>query len=664
LEIHTQKNKEVKKLKINEQSLKTELKSYEDKPYLCLFEYIWNSFDAGSKRVDIKFDLPIKGFGFIDNVKIIDNGKGWDFEKNLNTETFLASSKSELNTKNKTLPMGKFGRGRYVFIWIADKIEILSGYKKIILNHNINIEDEEINEQVKGTEIHFKNIYQNFSDSLIVEDKLIEELIIEFGWFLAQNDELEIHINDKKIDFSTNIKSKKTLKKQNFSESLIEQLDKDFEVKILLWTKKPSEYSKFYFLDFNENEIFKQNTGFNKKSDEFWHSIYIKSNLFNISDSIEDEDTTQLKLDFPEKKIRQIKKRVINEIKEELVKLRKPYLVEQSEFLLDELKQEKIIPELSEFGIFDEQSYDDLLKTIYTISPSLFTGKSSAEKKFICATFAGLLSTQDDILIKNILEQLQELTDQEKIDLLDILNRSSLSNVVKTIKEIDHRLDVLEKLKFLIDELEKETLEVKHLQKILDENFWIFGEQFRLFSSTEGALRNVIIKYAKEILEIEDPVLDTEPKGEVDLFLTKTEATSEKIQKNIIVEIKRASKNLKEDKEYKQIYEYRKKILEQTLCNGENQYWEFYLIGKNYDDDIAKLIDNVKNHGEKEKGLTFNVNDGRVKIYVRKWSDILEVEWGTKMKYLKEKLQIQAKSNKGKKSDDIVNEIINDKTNT
>lgn len=650
----------MKELKINEQSIKTELKSYEDKPYLCLFEYVWNSFDAGSQRVNITFDIPNEGLGFVNNVKIIDNGKGWDFEKNLNTNTFLASSKSEINSKGKTLPMGKFGRGRYTFIWIAEKLEILSGTKKIILHHNIQIQDELLPESVVGTEIHFKNIYQNFSDSLIIEENLFEELNLEFGWFLAENKKYQIQINGKILDFSKNIKKVKTLKRKDFSENLHEQLGEHFETTIILWSKKPSEYCKFYFLDLNGDEIFKQNTGLNKKSDEFWHSVYIKSNLFNSADNLDEEETNQLTLDFPEKKIRRIKRQLIQEIKTELVKLRKPYLVEQSELLLDDLKQEKIIPELTDFGIYDEQSYDDLLKTIYTITPSLFTGKSSAEKKFICATFAGLLSTQDDILIKKILEQLQELTEEEKKDLLSILNRTSLSNVVKTIKEIDHRLDVLEKLKFLIDEREKETLEVKHLQKILDDNFWIFGEQFRLFSSTEGALKNVLIKYANEILEIENPDLDTEPNGEVDLFLTKTEGRSEKIQKNIIVEIKRTSKKLTKRKEYEQIDKYQEKILEQSLCNGENQFWEFYLIGKNYDDGIAKLIDNAKNYGEKEKGLAFNVNDGRVKIYVRKWSDILEVEWGTKMKYLKEKLQMQSKSNTNKNSDEIVKEILSD----
>ncbi|MFI3293574.1 MAG: hypothetical protein SNI70_08655 [Rikenellaceae bacterium] len=227
---------------------------------------------------------------------------------------------------------------------------------------------------------------------------------------------------------------------------------------------------------------------------------------------------------------------------------------------------------------------------------------------------------------------------------------------MKTIKEIDHRLDVIDKLEMLMSEYKKETLEVKHIQKILDENFWLFGEQFRLFSTTEGALKNVLLRYATEILEIEDPKLENKPTGEVDLFLTKSEAVGESIQYNTIVEIKRASKKLGK-KEYDQVEGYMEKIVSESLCNGENQYWEFYLIGQDYDEHLKNKIDNAKNHGEKPRGLCYSIKDGKVKIYVRKWSDILVAEWGCKMKYLKEKLQIQATAAKGT-VDDITKNLL------
>jgi len=629
------------KLKINEKSIRTELKPYKDNPYKCLFEYIWNSFDAGATEIKLDFEIPKEGIWHIDNVRITDNGKGWDFDDDATTNNFMSSTKKP--KANNTIPKGQYGRGRYTFIWISEKLFALSKGKKLTLQPNTEIKKEDSDFNQSGTQVSFEGIYRDFSNILLSDD-LHKYLAMEFGWFLLENDNYQILINGVKLKVDNFIKDSKEYLCDSFPQTIRESLDNNFVAKIILWKERPSEYSKFYFLTELSIEILKQNTGLNKKSDDFWHSVYIKSSLFSsVDDVIDDDDDSQTALSFADKKAKRIKRQVITFLKEELVKLRKPYLIVQSDDLLKELKEEKLMPDLPEFGIYDEESYDDLIKTIYTISPSLFVGKNKREKKFICATFAGLLSTQDDVLIKKILEQLQELTEDEKKDLLEILKRTTLSNIIKTIKEIDHRLDVIDKLKFLISEHEKETLEVKHLQKILDENFWLFGEQFRLFSSTEGALKNVLIKYAKEILEIEDPELETAPNGEVDLFLTKTESTGTTTHKNIIVELKRASILLTEEKEYKQINDYRKKILEQTLCNGENQYWEFYLIGKNYDKGIKELIDSMRQYGEKEKGLAFYIENGRIKIYVRKWSDILEVEWGTKMKYLKEKLQIQAK---------------------
>ena len=389
--------------------------------------------------------------------------------------------------------------------------------------------------------------------------------------------------------------------------------------------------------------MFKINTGLNKKGDEFWHSVYITSSAcgeYIHSEQVNSNEDAQVELDF-ENNIFLIEQ-LESYFKSELVNIRKPYLQKKSTEIYKGLIRQKAIPDLAEFGIYDNESFGELLKTVYTITPSLFTGKSVAERKFVCATFAGLLSTQDKNLIKTVIERIQELTDEEKQDLLDILNRTKLSNVVATIREIDHRLDVIDKLEVLFADHPKETLEVKHLQKILDENFWIFGEQFRLFSTTEGALRNTLSNYAKDILDIEEPELIDNPSGELDLFLTKTEAANEACQRNIIVELKRASKVLGK-KEYDQIEGYMEQIQTQSLCNGNNQYWEFYLIGKDYNQHIEGKIETAKSYGESKRGLCHNSNDGRFKIYVRKWSDILEVEWKSKMKYLKDKLEIRSK---------------------
>lgn len=644
-------------LQLSLESLKTELREYKKRPYACLFEYIWNSFDAKATDVRIDYILPNAGFGCIDEISILDNGSGWDFEKQENTRTFLTSTKSDNNKKcKKSLPRGQYGRGRYVFIWIADHLEIFSSKQRLILNKDIKVKPErDETADFRGTKVVICKPDDDFANIFFDEKKLLESIAVEFCWFLKQNKEYKISINGKLIDIEFNISDKISLGKEILSneEDMTGINSHNFNVDIVIWKNKPTEWSNFFFLDENKDEISVERTGMNKQKDNFWHSVYIVSDFFRNS-VLEDDDIDDIQLNLGDNSKKIIKNKVIKLLKQKLIDIRKPYLTRNSNEMVAKLEEEKLLPDLNEMGIYDEQSFKDLLKVAYTISPSLFVGREKREKKFICATFAGLLYSQDNDIIKIVLEQLQDLSEDEKEQLLDILNRTTLSNIVKTIKEIDYRLKVIDDLKKLVFCFEDDTLEVKHLQKVLDENFWIFGEQFKLFSSTEGALKDTLFRYAKDVLKIDNPEISTNSRKEVDLFLVKTCSESETSHKNIIVEIKRPKKVLGKN-EYDQIEKYSIDIIKESICNGSNIYWEFYLIGNDFDDYIKKnKIENAKNFGEIQRGLTSNIEEGRVKIYVRKWSDILEVEWEHKMKFLEDKLKIKSKSLSYNNPQDIV----------
>lgn len=647
-------------LELTLESLQTELSGYADKPEQCLFEYVWNAFDAEAKKVEINYTLPPSGIGNIKDICIKDDGNGWDFKNHIDTKRFLSSSKNKMN-KNKSLPRGKYCRGRYSFIWIAEYLEIFSKNQKLKLEQNIEVNPiADDTAPKKGTKLFIKNPNEKFANLLFNKELLSRELILEFCWLLKENSNYSIYINDKKLDFATNIEKEENFNSKIFDNDIQRELGDDFNINIVLWKQKPSEFSYFYFIDEKNDEINIQTTGMNKKSDDFWHSVYIKSNFFKDSINHESEADDPL-LNFDKNNKQKIKRTILNAIKQKLIDIRKPYLVTKSIDIVAELKKENDFPNLQKFGIYDEKSYEDLIKIIYTISPHLFVRKNPEDRKFICMTFAGLLSTQDGTLIKTILEQLGDLTDDEKADLLDILQRTSLSNMVKTIKEIDHRLQVIDDLNKLLFDFENETLEVKHLQQILNNEFWIFGEEFRLFSNTEGSLKNVLIKFAKEILNIDDSVIDTKSRKEVDLFLTKTQIESEDCTRNIIVEIKRPNVTLGK-KQYDQIEQYCLDIIKESVCNSTNMSWEFYLIGNDYDDYIAKTkIEQAKNFGEIKKGLTAEYNNGRVKIYVRKWSDILNVEWKYKMLTLKNTLQIKSKDSNFQNPDEMTQQYTSEK---
>lgn len=92
------------------------------------------------------------------------------------------------------------------------------------------------------------------------------------------------------------------------------------------------------------------------------------------------------------------------------------------------------------------------------------------------------------------------------------------------------------------------------------------------------------------------------------------------------------------EKELNQVKKYMEIILSQDEFNGNNMYWEFFLIGNGFDTTgyIEREYQNAKQHGE--MSLVYKVD--RYKIYVKKWSEIF-TDFEIRHKFLNEKLQLE-----------------------
>jgi len=645
------------KLEINQKSLETELKGYKNEPLKALAEYIWNWFDAWAKNIRIIFNKPLEWIWIISDVTIKDDWEGWDFTE-IETKNFLSSSKADVDNQNKTLPHWKLWRWRYTFIWFAHSLEVKSNQKKMILKKDTSIDNTGVSDINKWTEVRLVNISTELSQYLDT-DVFKEFLSLEFWWFLKGDKNLKIFINEEVLDYSWIVEEEYLISKNDFPDDLKEKLlSTDIKASIVIWNKKPKEFSKFFiFKNIESPELFTKTTWFNRKWDDFWHSVYIYSDIFEEQDrgTIDDNDDQQMALELNANK--KLKKKIFDALKDKLTHIRRPLLQEKSRKIVSDLHIEESIPRLDEYWIYDTDSFDALLKEAYVIAPSLFSWKWPQDRLFICTTFAALLSSQDSSLIRKILEQVFWLEKEDKEKLEELLDRTNLANIVRTAAEVQSRLDILTDLETLLFKFEKETLEVKHLQQVLNENPWIFGEQFRLFTNTEWALKDTLYKYAKDILEIDEPDIESISRKELDFFLVKTYPETESIKRNIIVEIKRPSINLWK-KEYDQIEKYANDILEESICNDWNTYWEFYLIWNDYNSDIKRKIENAKQHGEEYKWLTENTLDWKRKIYVRKWSEIIWVEHRNKMHYLQDKLKLKQKDISGDTPDTIVYKVI------
>ena len=635
-------------IQINDSSILSELKKYKDKPELVLSEFIWNSFDANAKNVHIEYSF--KGDVGYPMLSISDDGDGWNMgSKSTSVTTFLDSEKRNLKSPYKSLPHGSRGMGRFSFYTIADSVEWESncnGKKYTLILRSSSISKYDLHEesietsQLCGSKVSF-NVNSTLLTPDFFENRLKKDLLRRFAWFLVLYPEKHIYINDELLKYDEMI--------EKTSDEHILLGDCNIPVKLIQWKSAlvDKEHSNVYFIDNDGNEIFKVGSGLNNKSDVFFHAAYVKSDLFKnytpSGDEREVGDLRQLTLDHSDRRMVNTAKKEIRRLLEEF---RKPYIEKISHGFVNKLKEERVMPPSSILRI-PEQDFSELIRQTYVIAPEMYIGASPNNKKMILSLMASLMGTPESNLILKTIEGIYDLSDRQRLLMEELLDRTSLGGIIDTVGEIKHRLQTLSDLETLVYDSEKyrDTLEVKHLQRILDNEFWVFGEEYRLVSSTEGAIKKTIEKFASTVLSIENYDSVSESRKEVDLFLSKSIVTPRSGRPsevhNIIVELKRPSVKLGKE-QLNQLQEYRNKILEDPLCKSPNMRWTFILVGRDFADDdvINDAIETNRANGEFGRGLVEHLPKKNSKMYVRRWSDIIECELRPQYSYLQQKLNM------------------------
>ena len=192
--------------------------------------------------------------------------------------------------------------------------------------------------------------------------------------------------------------------------------------------------------------------------------------------------------------------------------------------------------------------------------------------------------------------------------------------------------------KNLVFNQDLEANERDHIQKFVENHYWIFGEQYHLVTAAEPKFEEALRRYTyllrgeKPIVSIDHP----DKNKEMDIFMVRQLLNNSSIN-NVVVELKHPQKKLG-SKELEQVKKYMGVILEQDEFNASNVTWEFYLIGNDFDKSkyIEREIQSAKSHGE--KSLVQVVDN--YKIYVKKWSEIF-TEFDLRHKFLYDKLELE-----------------------
>lgn len=624
------------KVKLTSEGLKNSLKHYDIKD--AVVEYVWNGFDAKATRIDIiteKNELDA-----ITKLIVKDNGIGIEFAELDNKFGPAYESEKKNKTDVEALNVkGKKGVGRYSFYEVASSaswetiFKSESGNKTYIINIR---EDDLINymptEPKETTSDTGTTVSLNLNNNINI-DEIIQELKIVFAWYLQLYKNKAIYVDGVQLDCSDILYSEET---RSFE---IDELKAD--ITVCVWTRKLNEeYSKYYYIDGDEVVRYKENTTLNNKGDSFYHSVFIKSNLFNIdsfsfTSQLDDGNIADLKT----KKSKEFKQLKL-ECDKFLVEIRKPFIKAYAKSFIEKLKEKKVYPEYNsnnEIDKFKEERLDDLIANVYYFVPKVFTSLNKTQQKTLIRLFALIQDSGETDNLFKILEDVTELTSQERQDMAELLDKVELNNVISMLQLITDRLQAIKDFKELIKR-ERNANEVDHIQKFIEKHYWFFGEEYHLATAEEPdfeeALRMYLNKASDNYYEKGSVIINDEDKyKQMDIFAIQSLPSGD-VKKCIVVELKRPSVILGR-KELNQLKDYFDVIKNDDRFNASNITWEFYLMGNRYNNEIESEIESAKNHGE--KSLVYKV--GNCKIYVKTWSELF-TDLELNFNYLQEKLKV------------------------
>jgi hypothetical protein len=308
----------------------------------------------------------------------------------------------------------------------------------------------------------------------------------------------------------------------------------------------------------------------------------------------------------------------------------------------------------------------EIVKAVLVREPKLFVGGNKTQRRLIIRLLDRLSVSNENSGIFDVLESVLNLDAAAMTQLASQLKKTKLDNIIQTIELLQNRELAISQLKEIMNIHYKDVLETPDLQKIIENNTWLFGPAYEIlgaeeatFTTTAKNLRSKI-KNINEV-EIEDLSSDVTIEGanrQVDLLLIRKklqlDARGRKFFRCVIVEIKRPGVSLK-NKHLQQLDEYASILSHYPEFNSDLTKFELILVGRNISKEAYSIHSRLKTsevYGE--PGLI--TSDDKIKTYIKTWPTIFD-EFDISNEYLLERLKTQRASLSSSSREELVESL-------
>lgn len=668
----------MKKVTVNSSGIKNRLKQF--KSHHAIAEYIWNGFDAGANEINIKYKSS--DLGTITELLISDNGSGIPHEELEKKFTPVLSSEKYDKKLQHSLIHGKNGLGRFTFyhfcntaVWATYFMKNGSKYNyEITIHANTMHQYDSSNEAVLvepivsdmqrlGTTVSFTDFSSNLSD-FEFKEIILPYLAKEFAWFIELNKNygFVIKINEIPLDYEHLIKDRVQVCTWVETVTKTKEVPDNkviFDVEYLRWSHKLNKnFSCLYCTDGSGILKYSSPTTLNNQADNFFHSVIVSSKYFDdfIVDTSKGANGTNLLNNHTDKS--DDFKNFLKWLTGFLKNKRKPFIVDYAKQLIEEYEKDGVFPKYNsknQWEIMRSKELKETVKQLYEVEPRIFSNLNIAQKKTFVGFIALLLENGETEEIFKILEDVVELSVVERACFANQLKTTKLSCIIKTIELIVDRYKSVEEFKKLVLDPTMYADEVPHLQKMMEKNYWLLGEEYQLVTAAEPDFEEALRRYTHLLHgDKSKKTINHEDKNkEMDIFLVRQNKRKGIIE-NIVLELKHPINISLGKREIDQVYDYYNVIKSESRFNAANMEWKFFLIGNKFDTSgyIADQLKSLENHND--LGLV-HAGSG-YKVYAFKWSEIF-IEFELRHDFLNKKLQLERDRlalNQHDSADDIV----------
>jgi|688.fasta_scaffold54708_3 hypothetical protein len=592
----------------------------------ALSELVWNSLDADASLVTI--DIIENGLSGIDQLVVKDNGCGFSPSDLDNAFTNLGNSwkKRETYTRmSRRILHGKEGQGRYKALslglnvkwrttWRDPASGALRSHLIMMSRNDLRIASvEEIDDHFPepGTSVFISDVDRKQSSFFGVENT--ERFAEDFSLYLLDYPGIRLSYLGVEID-----PQKQIANRQEY-ESTYEYDGDSYQcsLSIIEWN-----LAKQRALMLCRNDAFTlKRVKPGVQAPGFSFTAYLKSDFLEKMQaegyiSVEDMHPG---LDC-----------LLNQTREVLRTHFRRRMAELAKSQVDEWKEKNIYPykdePINEVAKSERQVFDILALNVSEYAP----GFNSSDSKVQALSFRLLREAVEESpdTVQRIIAEVLELPQEKSEQLARLLDKTSLSSIINSSKEVADRLDFLRGLEVLLfeDEAKQKVLERKHLHRILAKHTWLFGEEFSL-SVDDQSLDAVLNKHL-ELIRGEEKIGNNETgvtlidgsRGIVDLMLSRRipQPRAEE-REHLVIELKRPSQKLTEEV-VSQIMKYAFAVAEDERFKDTRTKWHFMAICNEMD----KTVERRARNKNMPFGLIHDDPDIDMKIWVKTWSHVLD----------------------------------------